>query len=76
METLEDGGQVLEHLAGTNTGVFIGMMTDDYSHIKHGITDRNLIDNHTATGSAMSINANRISYISGLTQDTSERQVI
>jgi len=61
-EALEDGGQVLERLAGRSTGVFIGMSSFDYSLIQTGYRDRNAVDVYTNTGGALSIAANRISY--------------
>lgn len=33
-EALEDGGQVPEHLAGTCTGVFIGISFNDYDYLQ------------------------------------------
>lgn len=60
---LEDAGQVPECLAGSKTGVFIGISTHDFSDINFSATNRRLIDAHTATGGALSIAANRISYV-------------
>ncbi len=62
-EALEDGGQVLERLAGTEVGVFIGISTYDYAEIHHGMNDREFIDAHSNLGGALSIAANRISYV-------------
>jgi acyl transferase domain-containing protein/surfactin synthase thioesterase subunit/NADPH-dependent curcumin reductase CurA/NADP-dependent 3-hydroxy acid dehydrogenase YdfG/acyl carrier protein len=64
-EALEDGGQVPERLAGTKTGVFIGLMVQDYQDIQaSSVGAHNLINAHTAVGSiSMSIAANRISYV-------------
>ncbi|MCP4702829.1 MAG: SDR family NAD(P)-dependent oxidoreductase [Gammaproteobacteria bacterium] len=62
-EALEDGGQAPENLAGTNTGVFIGISSDDYNLIQLGVNDRNLINAYTHLGGQTSIAANRISYI-------------
>ncbi|GET39295.1 type I polyketide synthase [Microseira wollei] len=62
-EALEDGGQVAERLVGSNTGVFVGIYIHDYQNIQSSDRDRNLIDAQTATGMAMSITANCISYI-------------
>jgi acyl transferase domain-containing protein/NADPH:quinone reductase-like Zn-dependent oxidoreductase/SAM-dependent methyltransferase/acyl carrier protein len=61
-EALEDGGQVLERLSGSPTGVFIGMASFDYSLIQTGYRDRNAVDVYTNTGGALSIAANRLSY--------------
>jgi len=62
-EALEDGGQVPKHLAGSNTAVFIGLMGMDHQDIQSGVLSRDLIDAQTGTGGAMSIIANRISYV-------------
>jgi phthiocerol/phenolphthiocerol synthesis type-I polyketide synthase C len=59
-EALEDAGQVPERLAGSRTGVFIGISTYDYGHFQLG--QPALIDAYTGTGSALSIAANRLSY--------------
>ncbi|HWG44788.1 MAG TPA: type I polyketide synthase [Gemmataceae bacterium] len=61
-EALEDGGQVLERLAGSNTAVFVGISTWDYSFMQVDFQDRAVIDVYTNTGGSLSIAANRISY--------------
>src|ERR1051326_744965 len=60
-EALEDAGQAPERLAGTKTGVFIGMMYSDYGLIQLGNTS--VSDSYTATGNALSVAPNRISYV-------------
>ena len=60
-EALEDAGQVREHLADTPTGVFIGISNNDYGRIQFNDLDR--IDAYAGTGNALSIAANRISYV-------------
>ena len=60
-EALEDAGQVREQLAGTPTGVFIGISNNDYGRIQFNDLDR--IDAYAGTGNALSIAANRISYV-------------
>jgi myxalamid-type polyketide synthase MxaD len=60
-EALEDAGQAPEHLTGSRTGVFIGISTNDYSRIQ--FSDLSCIDAYAGTGNAMSIAANRISYL-------------
>ena len=60
-EALEDAGQVRDRLAGTNTGVFIGISNNDYGRIQ--FNDVNRIDAYAGTGNALSIAANRISYV-------------
>jgi acyl transferase domain-containing protein/NADPH:quinone reductase-like Zn-dependent oxidoreductase/SAM-dependent methyltransferase/acyl carrier protein len=61
-EAIEDGGLRLDELAGSSSGVFIGISTSDYGQIQSSIEDRSTIDTHTTTGGVMSIAANRISY--------------
>jgi acyl transferase domain-containing protein/acyl carrier protein len=60
-EALQDAGQVAERLAGTQTGVFIGISNNDYGRIQ--LCDPDRIDGYAGTGNALSIAANRISYL-------------
>jgi 3-oxoacyl-(acyl-carrier-protein) synthase len=62
-QALEDGGLVAESLAGSNTGVFIGISSHDYGDIQSAASERPTIDPYMCLGSALSIAANRISYI-------------
>lgn len=59
-EALEDGALVPSKLAGTQTGVFIGISSNDYMHLL--LRHANAIDVYDGTGSALSIAANRLSY--------------
>ncbi len=59
-EALDDAGQIKENIAGTKTGVFIGISLNEYSQLQ--FDDPSLITSHSGTGSALSIAANRISY--------------
>lgn len=61
-EALEDGGQAPEKLAGSSTGVFVGIFMRDYEQLHTSSLNRDLINNHTGVGTSMSIAANRISY--------------
>ncbi|KAK3100108.1 hypothetical protein FSP39_014901 [Pinctada imbricata] len=61
---MEDGGITKEHMYGTNTGVYIGMMNDDYKVALLGEDD--LINNYTVTGSNSSIISARVSYLYNL----------
>jgi 8-amino-7-oxononanoate synthase/malonyl CoA-acyl carrier protein transacylase len=58
-EALEDGGQIPEQLAGTRTGVFVGIGTHDYSIMlwQHPVSEP-----YATTGTGNCIAANRISY--------------
>jgi acyl transferase domain-containing protein/acyl carrier protein len=60
-EALQDAGQVAERLAATRTGVFIGISNNDYGRMQFG--DPLRIDAYAGTGNALSIAANRISYV-------------
>ncbi len=60
-EALEDAGQPRERLAGSATGVFIGISNNDYGRLQLG--DFKRIDAYAGTGNALSIAANRISYV-------------
>jgi acyl transferase domain-containing protein/acyl carrier protein/predicted O-methyltransferase YrrM len=62
-EAMEDAGLIVDRLRGTKVGVFVGIAAYDYAEIQHGYENRHLIGPHTNTGLALSIAANRISYI-------------
>ncbi|MGK7875911.1 MAG: beta-ketoacyl synthase N-terminal-like domain-containing protein [Xenococcaceae cyanobacterium] len=58
-EALEDAGQVPEQIAGSSTGVFVGVSSREYAQIVFN----NSFDNpYAATGTNPSLTANRISY--------------
>lgn len=59
-EALEDAGQVPARLAGSHTGVFVGISTNDYGYLRAGRPG--LVDAYTGTGNAFSVAANRLSY--------------
>ena len=59
-EALENAGIAADKLAGSSTGVFIGISSSDYSQLRlHYDTP---IDAYAGTGNAHSIAANRLSY--------------
>ncbi|MDM8558776.1 amino acid adenylation domain-containing protein [Candidatus Parabeggiatoa sp. HSG14] len=60
-EALENAAIAPDKLAGSQTGVFIGISTDDYAHLqsKHKTT----VDSYFGSGNASSIAANRLSYL-------------
>lgn len=60
-EALENAGQIPEQLAGSKTGVFIGISNYDYSRLlsDHAVST----DAYYGTGNALSIAANRLSYL-------------
>jgi acyl transferase domain-containing protein len=59
-QTVEDAGLDPSRLAGSDTGVFVGISSHDYSELQLSRLDT--IDVHAATGNAHSIAANRLSY--------------
>jgi acyl transferase domain-containing protein/acyl-CoA synthetase (AMP-forming)/AMP-acid ligase II/acyl carrier protein len=60
-EALEDAGIAPTALAGTHTGVFAGVCTNDYAMLYGG--ELSLVDGDFSTGSATSVVANRLSYV-------------
>ena len=59
-EAVESAGMTSERLAGSRTGVFIGISTGDYARLQDGLGAAT--DPYAATGNALSISANRLSY--------------
>ncbi|KAJ5605419.1 hypothetical protein N7510_008200 [Penicillium lagena] len=59
-ECLESAGIPMEHLQGSDTGVYVGLMTNDYADLL-GRDVQNL-PTYFASGTARSILSNRISY--------------
>ncbi|HLJ24240.1 MAG TPA: SDR family NAD(P)-dependent oxidoreductase [Candidatus Acidoferrales bacterium] len=63
-EALENAGQPPDKLAGTRTGVFVGIGGFDYSNVIMNYQDHlKVINAYLGTGNAHSIAANRISYL-------------
>jgi myxalamid-type polyketide synthase MxaB len=63
-EAFEHAGIPIDQLAGTATGVFMGIGSTDYSKMAAQRDDFfDLLDSHVGTGNALSIAANRISYL-------------
>ena len=60
-EALEDAGYAPDGLGGTQTGVFVGISNSDYAQLQFN-TDESP-DAYAGTGTALSINANRLSYL-------------
>ena len=58
---LDNAGYTRESIAGSQTGVFVGVSNNDYA--RHIFSHRDGIDAYHATGTAFSIAANRISYL-------------
>ncbi|MEU9256162.1 acyltransferase domain-containing protein [Streptomyces sp. NPDC048270] len=64
-EALEDAGLADGRLSGTATGVFAGAIWHDYADL--GAADPAGASLHSATGRALNMVANRLSYVLGLT---------
>ncbi|QBD78788.1 acyltransferase domain-containing protein [Ktedonosporobacter rubrisoli] len=60
-EALEYAGIAPNKLAGSQTGVFVGISSSDYSQIQ--FSNPALLDAYAGTGNAHSIAANRLSYL-------------
>ncbi len=60
-EALENAFIPPSSLAGTRTGVFVGISSSDYSRLQ--FDDPEMIDAYAGTGNAHSIAANRLSYV-------------
>ncbi|XP_027129772.1 uncharacterized protein LOC104937073 [Larimichthys crocea] len=63
---LENAGMPMEKASGTRTGVFFGLMNRDYETTATQVHP-SVINHWTGTGFAMSIAANRVSYIFNFT---------
>ncbi|RFS82229.1 aminotransferase class I/II-fold pyridoxal phosphate-dependent enzyme [Actinomadura spongiicola] len=59
-ETFENAGIAPDAVAGTDTGVFVGISSHDYADLQ--TSDHRSIDVYAATGTAHAVAANRLSY--------------
>jgi microcystin synthetase protein McyG len=64
-EALENAGQNPDSLAGSQSGVFVGLCSSDYFMMQFE-GGRDSIDAYVATGNAHSVASGRISYVLGL----------
>jgi acyl transferase domain-containing protein/aryl carrier-like protein len=64
-EALENAAQNPDGLAGSQTGVFVGLCNSDY-YLMQFEGGRGILDAYVATGNAHSVASGRISYILGL----------
>lgn len=64
-EALERAAIPPDRLAGSQTGVFLGITTNDYARIATRVPAEEM-DVYTATGSALNVAAGRVAYILGL----------
>ncbi|HEY7511839.1 MAG TPA: SDR family NAD(P)-dependent oxidoreductase [Vicinamibacteria bacterium] len=65
-QALEDAGLPPDRLAGTETGVFVGVSTSDYGALLLKTADPSRVDVYFGTGNAPSAAAGRLSYVLGL----------
>lgn len=65
-EALEQAGFISEQLAGSQTGVFVGITTNDYARLLMPAGDVNQLDAYYLTGNPLNAVAGRISYTLGL----------
>ncbi len=63
-QALENAGQAADQLAGSQSGVFVGISSNDYAHFQ--LSSPVLVDAYAGTGNAHSIAANRLSFLLGL----------
>ncbi len=61
-EAIEDAGCSVQAMAGSDTGVFVGVSTSDYGQLQTQGSTGEAVNPHVATGGALSIASNRISY--------------
>ncbi|OBU00869.1 putative Hybrid PKS-NRPS biosynthetic cluster [Pseudogymnoascus verrucosus] len=59
-EGLESAGQKIEDLSGSSTGVYVGVMCNDFAQVTYA--DIQNVPKYAATGTALSILSNRVSY--------------
>src|SRR5262249_23712863 len=64
-EALEDAGLAPDRLAGSRTGVFMGVMNSDYLGLVHD-GDPAHLDAYIGTGNGLSFLVGRLSYVLGL----------
>lgn len=61
-EAFQHAGLAIDRLAGSRTGVFVGISSLDYSHLQQGGESLRGLSPFTAQGCTLSIAANRLSY--------------
>ncbi|TDC25342.1 NAD-dependent epimerase/dehydratase family protein [Streptomyces sp. 8K308] len=65
-EALEHAGIAPDSLRGSRTGVFVGMGGSDFERLTLSTGDVSTVDGHSATGGALNMAANRLSFVLGL----------
>jgi acyl transferase domain-containing protein len=62
-EAIEDAGLLLENLAGSRTGVFMGSFALDMKMLQSSPLNRDVLYSYSTTGASMTLLANRLSYV-------------
>ena len=65
-EALENAGQTPKKLRNSQTGVYVGICTDDYAQRFSDLNNLTSCDGHSGTGNARSMAVGRISHFFGL----------
>src|SRR5688572_9305665 len=65
-EALERAGLASDKLFGSQTGVFVGLSTNDYSDLQARPQDLAEVDQYLPLGNATNVAAGRLSYVLGL----------
>jgi myxalamid-type polyketide synthase MxaE and MxaD len=65
-EALENAGQTPTKLRNSQTGVYVGICTDDYGQRNLSLDNLSLMDAHSGTGNSRSMAVGRISHFLGL----------
>jgi acyl transferase domain-containing protein len=65
-EALENAGQSQTRLAGSRTGVYIGIFLDDYAKLQMRFGEPSGLNAYTGTGNTFSVAAGRIAYMLGV----------
>ena len=65
-EALEHAGQPIDRLFGSQTGVFLGISSNDYLTLQTKSGDLESLSTYVGTGNSSSVAAGRLSYILGL----------
>ena len=65
-EAVEQAGIAPDRLRNSQTGVFVGITTNDYLQLQIGSSDHSKIDAYSATGNCLNAVAGRLSYTLGL----------
>ncbi|HYO51974.1 SDR family NAD(P)-dependent oxidoreductase [Archangium sp.] len=65
-EALENAGQASDRIAGSKTGVFVGITSSDYMSRLIKMHDPACFDMYSITGNGMCFSAGRMSYVLGL----------